>query len=927
MYKKAKYFILLAIITASSAIGVISLPQTASAATSNLYLAPEIKTAAKQSALRVSLALCLEIYRGGNLNGDPPFQTSASNIAKGDWFQNDEEPKVRAGYIVDPDNGTVECRNLFEDRNVAKDLGFNSNIALACAIGLTRTDGSDCLTGNGKNFTSDSTDKDKIYKALKGGFNNAQYYVMAATTYLVACGGKAVTNVSDASIDQKNNDDYDTVKVVTGTGQIVDVLYTKKNNGEKAFRNFEDSFDYKVENCEWMVEEMNRTATAYRDWVKAHPAEDGDNAGSGVVTDDDEEEAEKSTCSVAGVGWIICPIVNNLLAPITDAAYAFVASLLTVQPLTMDGTNQIYQAWTVMRDFANVAFVIAFLLIVFSQLTNIGINNYGIKKMLPRLILAAILVNVSYWICAIAVDLSNIAGASMRGLFAGTAGNITIPDGGTGSTAEGAAGWVSLAATGLVATGAALYIGLSALLPALIIVLFTILIVAIVLLIRQVLIVLLIVVSPLAFVAYLLPNTESLFTKWRKLFGNLLLLFPIVGIIFGASELASKVITAAAPSTEYSFAFQVMGAATAVVPLVLVPTMIKGAKAFGGVLGGRIGSVLNNPNKGPFDRARKRAEQYRGYRQNSRSAAALSGGKVIGAGHFKRGYRKDLRNKSAEDSLRSAQGQFNVTDNKASQYAQSSALSNAQANALNSANNTRLVSNIASNPGLVSSGMGTASDDEHVKKALDSQQQRAVADAIKDVELSAEIAPGDISAMGTMLENALKSGDTITARAMQNMMLQSGNPGVDAYRSKMIAMEGQQNAAGQNVLNDTVMSDMRQNVLSNHSKIKASAADIMKQATSGGNLSDHGKSASTWKLADAELATQKASSMNLALDAKDASGNFAVDKAQAERILDNPDLAKSIASDEIRRKLLARAGRPVPPAPTPPTPPTPPGTP
>lgn len=641
MYKKAKSFILLAIIVAASVVSTISLPQSASAATANLYLSDKMKTTDRQIALRNSLALCVNyevttiLGSTRSLGPDRGDEVSRSDLASGNWFYpGDDEPKARAGAIVDPDNGTVECRNLFKGRNVAKDLGFGSNIELACAIGLKRTDGSNCLTGGGDRFTAADTSARKVYDALDqklgiGNYNNAQLYVLAAVTYLTSCGGKAVVNVEDANPDQiANTDKYDEITVVTGTGGTKKVLFTKKNNDTVGFRNLNnDDFDYIAENCEWMKDRMNEYAGAYADWVKkpGNQAPDGDNAGSGVETPEDEEAAEESTCSVAVVGWIICPIVNNLLAPITDAAYAFVSALLTVQPLATDttgGDNQIYTAWTVMRDFANVAFVIVFLLIVFSQLTNIGINNYGIKKMLPRLILAAVLVNVSYWICAIAVDLSNIAGASMKGLFADTAGNITIPDGGSGSTAEGAAGWVSLAATGLVATGAALYIGLSALLPALIIVLFTILITAITLLIRQVLIVLLIVVSPLAFVAYLLPNTESLFTKWRKLFGTLLLVFPIVGAIFGASELASKVITAAAPETEYTFAFQVMGAATAVIPLVLVPAMVKGTRALGGVIGGRFGNFLNNPNKGPVDRLRKGAE---GYRQNREEYRKLKG--------------------------------------------------------------------------------------------------------------------------------------------------------------------------------------------------------------------------------------------------------------------------------------------------------------
>lgn len=65
------------------------------------------------------------------------------------------------------------------------------------------------------------------------------------------------------------------------------------------------------------------------------------------------------------------------------------------------------------RNYANVAFIVVFLIIIFSQVSNVGINNYGIKRMLPKLLIAAILVNISFYVCAIMVDLSNLLGAGL----------------------------------------------------------------------------------------------------------------------------------------------------------------------------------------------------------------------------------------------------------------------------------------------------------------------------------------------------------------------------------------------------------------------------------------------------------------------------------------------------------------------------------
>ena len=347
-------------------------------------------------------------------------------------------------------------------------------------------------------------------------------------------------------------------------------------------------------------------------------------APAATSTTDDK----KTSCAIDGIGWIVCPIVN-FLAKVVDAAYGIVSSLLTVQPLLVTGqTKSIYDAWSIMRNFANVAFVIAFLIIIFSQLTSVGITNYGIKKMLPRLIIAAVLVNISYWVCAIAVDVSNILGTSLKGLFDGIGGALALPadklsPSQTGSGWEGYAGAI-LAGAGIGV--AFLYIGLSALIPILIVVLLAIITVFIVLALRQALIILLIVVAPLAFVAYLLPNTESLFKKWRDLLQTLLLMYPIIALIFGASALASKIVIATASGSEgQKIAIQIMGAGIAVIPLAITPIVMKTA---GGLLN-RFGGVINNPNKGPFDRMRKGAEGYRTNRQEYRKLKALNGYRTL----------------------------------------------------------------------------------------------------------------------------------------------------------------------------------------------------------------------------------------------------------------------------------------------------------
>lgn len=338
-----------------------------------------------------------------------------------------------------------------------------------------------------------------------------------------------------------------------------------------------------------------------------------------------------SSCVVEGVGWIICPIMN-FMAGIVDAAYSFVDMLLQVQPLLTTGDSEgvgVYNAWTVMRNISNLAFVIVFLIIIFSQLTGMGVSNYGVKKMLPRLIIGAILVNVSFWICAIAVDISNIVGASMIGIFEAIGNavpdkpNINAADNG-----EGWAGFVGAVLAGTAAVGVAYYLLLSALIPALLAALVAIITVFLVLTLRQALIILLIVIAPLAFVAYLLPNTEDWFTKWRKLLMTLLLMYPIIAGIFGASALASLIVMNSSDNT----IIQIMGACIAILPLALTPLVMKTA---GGVLN-RFAGIVNNADRGPIDRLKKVGQKYHEGRVNMRNAQALKGKNQFGRGNFVR---------------------------------------------------------------------------------------------------------------------------------------------------------------------------------------------------------------------------------------------------------------------------------------------------
>lgn len=311
------------------------------------------------------------------------------------------------------------------------------------------------------------------------------------------------------------------------------------------------------------------------------------------------------TCGseVTGLGWIMCPIINGLTG-LNDTMWRLVSSLLTVNPLNQ--SDPIYQAWGTIRSIANVLFAIFFLIIIFSQLSSVGIDNYGIKKLLPRLIVSAVLVNISFVIVQVSVDLANIIGSSLYGLLT----SITlgyIPS--WARTIE-----IILNGTGLAVAGTFIVFGSSSafwlLFPMMLMGLLGLLAAVLTLIFRQAIIPVLAILAPLAFVAYMLPNTEQWFKKWRDMLMTMLMMYPVAALIFGGSKFAASVIVA---SHEDEYWANLIGMIVLAAPLFSLPFLVKQGGPILSKVGGALSKLaetarkpLTNWSKGHQDEAKSR---------------------------------------------------------------------------------------------------------------------------------------------------------------------------------------------------------------------------------------------------------------------------------------------------------------------------------
>lgn len=322
------------------------------------------------------------------------------------------------------------------------------------------------------------------------------------------------------------------------------------------------------------------------------------------IKEEDKKEAEatekskadeaKNSCGIGGMGWLICPLMT-FMGGIADASYSVISQFLNINPAIFgEGSDAVgaKQAWNFFRDIANVIFVLLFLWVIFSQVSSIGISNYGIKKILPKLIVGAVLVNLSFYICQLAVDLSNILGFTLKEALEGSVSGV----GGSSSNSEILSGLGAAVAGILVLTGTVLFAALAVSIPTLLSLMLVLLVVLVILIVRQAAIVLLISIAPLAFAAWLLPNTESLFKKWVSMFRGLLMVFPIISLLYGAGKLAGAILatTATSDSNDTAITMQFAALAASILPLGATPFVLKSSLNSLGSIGAKIGKMSAN---------------------------------------------------------------------------------------------------------------------------------------------------------------------------------------------------------------------------------------------------------------------------------------------------------------------------------------------
>lgn len=488
---------------------------------------------------------------------------------------------------------------------------------------------------------------------------------------------------------------------------------------------------------------------------------DVDTSGPAVTEESKADENKKDCGDVLDsglLGYFICPAINVAIS-FADGAWSIFEFLLINNPL--DGSGTYYDSWTKVRDIANAILVVIFLGIVISQVSNIGISNYGIKKMLPRLVIVAVAINISYYLMQVIVDIANITGKSIDSIFSGFESYSGL---------KAANGWsvlfdsILLSATVAGSVGVTLAAGAVLGWPAIILFLGAMIIPAIIgiiagllaLQVRSMLIPILAIFSPVALVAWVLPNTQKLFDKWKSMFTGLVFLYPLASIYYGGLKFAASITLGSGESSSIQrlMALAALFIGTFMVAVIAIKSNSIMGKIVGGIGGfanklgvSRLGGFVSNTASGMM---------------SSRRAEFLSKGIGGRKNPFTIGAHKAMKRFNDNKKLRQIdQANYEAYADKGFKESLASGKYDSRLRSLEL-------------PGS--------------KARIQEMTHSLISTEVKNAQIS--FGNASIQELKSALSDAIKNGDDVKARAAQNILLSSRGPGgIDAHNQAISESE------------------------------------------------------------------------------------------------------------------------------------------
>lgn len=384
--------------------------------------------------------------------------------------------------------------------------------------------------------------------------------------------------------------------------------------------------DFITNSCQDVHKEATKILTVDNWKLPANPiAKIPDSSTDATGTVDEPEVACDVTfdlTTVFSLKWLVCPVINTATFAVGKLEDV-INNLLKVD--TKDifndtaADNAYHKAWNSFRFFALGLIVIAALVMVVSQAAGVEIlDAYTVRKVLPRLLFAAIFIALSWDILEFLTNLSNDAGLGIRTLIyapfqalnknnqlGGGSSFVLALIGTGGALAFGWIGLLSFALTGLLAA----------------LVAFSILV------FRKMLILLLIMMAPFAIACYVLPNTVKGWTIWKDGLLSVLIVFPIISAFIAIGRVFSITAFNSAGNQTVN---QLIAVIAYFAPYFLISMAFRLAGGFIATVGG----VVNDRSRGAFDRLKG----FRGNKVNENMSKMASGTRFQNSNPLARGF-------------------------------------------------------------------------------------------------------------------------------------------------------------------------------------------------------------------------------------------------------------------------------------------------
>ena len=342
--------------------------------------------------------------------------------------------------------------------------------------------------------------------------------------------------------------------------------------------------------------------------ITVDPTANNTSAGASGGSGSDESGGQVATedpCNMTAdpLSWFICPVINMISGAVSKMQ-SIIDNLLEFDVATVFDRNKesgqaYYTAWNSFRLVGIAVVVIAGLVMVITQALGLEVfDAYTVKKMVPRLFLAAVGISLSWYLLQFLANFTNDVGLAVRHMIYWPFRNIG--DGNTGLT--GAGGFL---AGDLVAGGVLFTLTIGGVLSLVATAGLAALIAFLVLILRQMVLILLILLAPLAIALYVLPNTQKVYQLWWDSISKGFMMFPIIVAFIATGRVFSVVAANAGGNGIHSTINQIISLIAFFLPYFALPFTFKLA---GGAIG-TLAGLTNDRSRGAFDRLKNFRQQ------------------------------------------------------------------------------------------------------------------------------------------------------------------------------------------------------------------------------------------------------------------------------------------------------------------------------